>query len=307
MPVDEKTFFQESTLRICGNLDVEKFLYESFNYIKDFIPTDQVFLTSFDYERGNQLLLAKASSKGGEIVDVSIPMPSRGQKTIERPSVTTEFVPRADMIPPTIPWIAKGFLKKDDSLLFLRLTVGEEIIGAITFSAHSPGLYSQEHADLLYLLREPFAVAFSNSLRYRELLKLKDLLHDHNRFLHGELHKAAGEEIIGANFGLKDVMHKVQKVSALDSPVLLLGETGVGKDVIANAIHYSSSRSKGPFINVNCGAIPDTLIDSELFGHEKGPSRAPCLKNSVDLNGQIKEQFFLMKSVSCRFRHRYVC
>jgi transcriptional regulator with GAF, ATPase, and Fis domain len=56
----------------------------------------------------------------------------------------------------------------------------------------------------------------------------------------------------------------------LDSPVLLLGETGTGKDVIANSIHYSSARSTGPFVSVNCGAIPDTLIDSELFGHEKG-------------------------------------
>jgi transcriptional regulator with GAF, ATPase, and Fis domain len=62
----------------------------------------------------------------------------------------------------------------------------------------------------------------------------------------------------------------VQQVATLDSPVLLLGETGVGKDVIANAIHYSSSRSDGPFVSVNCGAIPETLIDSELFGHEKG-------------------------------------
>jgi transcriptional regulator with GAF, ATPase, and Fis domain len=65
-------------------------------------------------------------------------------------------------------------------------------------------------------------------------------------------------------------MEKVRQVAELDSPVLLLGETGVGKDVIANAIHYSSLRRKGPFISVNCGAIPDTLIDSELFGHEKG-------------------------------------
>ena len=65
-------------------------------------------------------------------------------------------------------------------------------------------------------------------------------------------------------------MYKVQQVATLDSPVLLLGETGVGKDVIANAIHYSSSRSNGPLVSVNCGAIPDTLIDSELFGHEKG-------------------------------------
>ena len=65
-------------------------------------------------------------------------------------------------------------------------------------------------------------------------------------------------------------MYKVRQVASLDSPVLLLGETGTGKDVIANAIHYSSSRSEGPFVSVNCGAIPDTLIDSELFGHEKG-------------------------------------
>ncbi len=102
------------------------------------------------------------------------------------------------------------------------------------------------------------------------MLKLKDLLADDNRYLHGELRRLSGDEIVGANFGLKDVMHKVQQVATLDSPVLLLGETGTGKDVIANAIHYSSSRSDGPFVSINCGAIPDTLIDSELFGHEKG-------------------------------------
>jgi len=63
---------------------------------------------------------------------------------------------------------------------------------------------------------------------------------------------------------------KVEQVSALDSPVIIFGETGVGKDIIANMIHYSSLRANGPFISVNCGAIPDSLIDSELFGHEKG-------------------------------------
>ncbi len=65
-------------------------------------------------------------------------------------------------------------------------------------------------------------------------------------------------------------MHKVRQVATINSPVLLLGETGVGKDVIANAIHYSSTRSGNPIITVNCGAIPESLIDSELFGHEKG-------------------------------------
>jgi transcriptional regulator with GAF, ATPase, and Fis domain len=110
----------------------------------------------------------------------------------------------------------------------------------------------------------------SNTLKHREVLKLKDMLADDNRYLHGELHRLSGDEIVGADFGLRDVMHKVHQVASLDSPVLLLGDTGVGKDVIANTIHYSSSRSSGPFVSVNCGAIPDTLLDSELFGHEKG-------------------------------------
>jgi len=91
-----------------------------------------------------------------------------------------------------------------------------------------------------------------------------------NRFLQRELHRLSGDRIIGAEFGLKDVMEKANIASSVDSPVLILGETGVGKDIIANYIHYASSRHKEAFITVNCGAIPDALIDSELFGHEKG-------------------------------------
>jgi transcriptional regulator with GAF, ATPase, and Fis domain len=107
-------------------------------------------------------------------------------------------------------------------------------------------------------------------LRHQEVSRLKDMLADDNRYLYEELRSAAGDEIIGSDFGLKAVMRMVQQVAPLDSPVLLLGETGTGKEVIANAIHYSSRRKDGPFIKVNCGAIPETLLDSELFGHEKG-------------------------------------
>lgn len=91
-----------------------------------------------------------------------------------------------------------------------------------------------------------------------------------NRFLRGELRQVTGEEIIGADFGLRGVMEMVRQVAPLPSPVLLLGETGTGKEIIASAIHNLSLRKDGPFIKVNCGAIPETLLDSELFGHEKG-------------------------------------
>jgi len=103
----------------------------------------------------------------------------------------------------------------------------------------------------------------------KKLEEAKIIIED-NRFLQRELHRLSGDKIIGAEFGLKDAMEKAHIASSVESPVLLLGETGVGKDIIANYIHYASSRFKESFITVNCGAIPDALIDSELFGHEKG-------------------------------------
>lgn len=76
--------------------------------------------------------------------------------------------------------------------------------------------------------------------------------------------------IIGADAGLRGVMERVQQVARADAPVLILGETGSGKELIAREIHHESRRSRGPFHRVNCGAIPPELIDSELFGHERG-------------------------------------
>ena len=127
--------------------------------------------------------------------------------------------------------------------MVMFLEVDEEDLGVVEFVCKGQGRYSEEHARLLELLHDPFAVAMSNTLRYQELIKLKDLLADDNRYLNRELHHITGDEIIGEHFGLSDVMEMVKQVAPLDSHTLLLGETGVGKEVIANAVHYSSPRS----------------------------------------------------------------
>jgi transcriptional regulator with GAF, ATPase, and Fis domain len=158
----------------------------------------------------------------------------------------------------------------NSSALVMRLVIEGQRLGSLTLTAEGWDRYSEEHARLFTLLNEPFAIALSNALTYQEVLKLKEMLADDNRYLHQELLHMSGDEIIGSDFGLKDTMDMVRSVGPLESPVLLLGETGVGKGVIAGAIHYLSPRRKGPFITVNSGAIPETLIDSELFGHEKG-------------------------------------
>ncbi|MBE9574080.1 MAG: sigma-54-dependent Fis family transcriptional regulator, partial [Proteobacteria bacterium] len=270
MQVDEEEFFREATLRICGSLDVETFLYESFMYLRGFIPADSVYLTHYYPDKGEQLALATASTESGSLLNVSVSVPPEARKFLGIPGSQSQVVERAEGYAPARPWISKGLLDKDSSLLSIRLIVGTDIVGAVIFLAQGSGRFSQEHAGLISLLREPFAIAMSNSLRYKELLELKELLAEDNRFLHSELRQIAGEEIIGADFGLRGVMEMVRQVAPLSSPVLLSGETGTGKEVIAGAVHNLSPRKDGPFITVNCGAIPENLMDSELFGHEKG-------------------------------------
>jgi len=117
---------------------------------------------------------------------------------------------------------------------------------------------------------EPFSIALANALAHEAGLRYRDILLDDKRFLNRELHTPSAEEIIGGNSGLRNVVEMVRQVAPLNNTVLLLGETGTGKELIANMIHFSSPRKDGPFIKVNCGAIPENPIDSELFGHERG-------------------------------------
>jgi len=270
MEINEKDFFREATVRICGSLDMETFLWESFVYIEQYIPADAVFLTHYYPETGQQVALAKATHEGSSLLDIKMAVPKKIRSFIQRPDIQTLVIERAQQHPTARPWIAAGIMAPDASLLVMRLILRGDMVGAVTFHAAESGRFSREHADLISLLREPFAIALSNSVRYLELLELKNLLAEDNRFLHSELRQTVGEEIIGADFGLKGVMEMVRQVAPLPSPVLLTGETGTGKEVIARAVHSLSSRRDGPFIKVNCGAIPESLVDSELFGHEKG-------------------------------------
>jgi len=171
---------------------------------------------------------------------------------------------------PVIKDIQKHHGLPESSEIVLLLSTEGKRAGALALAARGKDRYSDEHARLLSLLNEPFAVALSNALSHEELLRLKDMLVDDNLYLHQELRRLSSDEIIGGDFGLKGVMGLVRQVAPLNSPVLLLGETGAGKDLIAHAIHSLSPRRNGPFVMVNCGAIPETLIDSELFGYEKG-------------------------------------
>jgi transcriptional regulator with GAF, ATPase, and Fis domain len=120
-------------------------------------------------------------------------------------------------------------------------------------------------------LREPFAAALDTHERVRELARLRDAVDAERERLLCRLGGSAGRDaLIGADGGLRAVFERVALVGKSDVPVLILGETGSGKEMVAREIHQRSPRAAGPFVRVNCGAIPPELIDSELFGHERG-------------------------------------
>jgi transcriptional regulator with GAF, ATPase, and Fis domain len=127
------------------------------------------------------------------------------------------------------------------------------------------------HQQMLQAILEPVAAALENDRRLRELTALREAAEADKQSLLRRLGRTGVQEtIVGADGRLRPVMERVALVSPSDVPVLILGETGSGKEVIARAIHARSTRAAGPFIRVNCGAIPPDLIDSELFGHERG-------------------------------------
>jgi formate hydrogenlyase transcriptional activator len=131
--------------------------------------------------------------------------------------------------------------------------------------------FSPEDVDFLSRASGQIAIAIENALAYREISQLKDKLAQEKLYLEEEIRSEMNfENIIGNSPALKHVLELVETVATSDSTVLLLGETGTGKELIARAIHDRSRRQERTFVKLNCAAIPTGLLESELFGHEKG-------------------------------------
>ncbi|WP_305047092.1 sigma 54-interacting transcriptional regulator [Geoalkalibacter sp.] len=261
-------FLREITLRICSSLDIKESLRSAFDYLREYFPLDSLALFIIDERLGAIRRIAHAFEQGAAAPDEIIPLPEGMIEKIAARNFSAPFVVNAQ---DEIFRILAPFVKLEGiSDLIVPLRIKDLLLGGLALRARGEGRYSEEQAELLGWIGKPFAIALANALAHEEVLRYQAILLDDKRFLSRELHGGAAEEIIGGNTGLRNVMEMVRQVAPLNNTVLLLGETGTGKELIANAIHASSPRKDGPFIKVNCGALPETLIDSELFGHERG-------------------------------------
>ena len=187
-------------------------------------------------------------------------------KTLQ-PAIVDKFDP-ADFSPEIYDQVIAEGLK---STCLIPLVTHGRALGLLTIGRTAEPPFTPDDIEFLSQAAGQIAIAIENALAYHEISELKDKLTQEKLYLEEEIRSEMNfENIVGNSPALKHVLELVETVAPSDSTVLLLGETGTGKELIARAIHERSRRKGRTFVKLNCAAIPTGLLESELFGHEKG-------------------------------------
>ncbi len=203
----------------------------------------------------NEFTVALEGSPAGQAI-------SRGQVLIARGSEIDRFHPEIIR-----------FLREQgvQVICCVPLTTHDRTFGTINFASRNPQAFSTPDVELLQQVASQVAIALENALAFKEIDALKDKLAVEKLYLEEEIRtEFSFDEIIGESASLRRALAQVELAAPAGTTVLLLGETGTGKEIIARAIHNLSPRRERTFVKVNCAAIPAGLLESELFGHERG-------------------------------------
>ncbi|TMB46219.1 MAG: GAF domain-containing protein [Deltaproteobacteria bacterium] len=157
------------------------------------------------------------------------------------------------------------------SVCAVPLVVGDRGLGTLTVGNLQPDAFTPASVAMIEAVARQVAMAVANALAFREIAQLTKRLAEERVYLESEIRaEHPFGEIVGESRPLRDVLQHVETVAPTDATVLVLGETGTGKELIARAVHDRSGRRERTFVKINCAAIPSGLLESELFGHERG-------------------------------------
>jgi len=264
---DRSRLLLEVNNTLVSNLNLRELLSAISHSLEPVMPHEAAALTLYDKSL-NQLRVAAFDfpEHDGNCVTGKV-VPFENNPFGE--AFTTKKTVLIDYGNPQDPQIACG--GKMASGCAAPLIFRDRVLGVIGIKSSRPHAFSEEDAELFGQVANQVAIAVENALAYNEIETLKNKLEKEKLYLEEEIRTEYNfEEIVGSSRVLRQALQQVETVATTDSTVLISGETGTGKELIARAIHNLSERRERTLVKVNCAAIPTGLLESELFGHEKG-------------------------------------
>ncbi len=256
---------------LISNLTREELFHAICEAVKRVVPFDRVALTLYEPEAKVLRMAAFEGPFRSEYFSLGLAFDPRDSH-VGHAFLTQQPLLRSDLEAEQEFSTEQRAVKEGiRSLCSLPLTAHGKRIGAINLASKVRNQYSRADAEFLGEVAKQIALAIENMEAYEEIKALKGRLEKENVYLQEEIRREHNfEEMVGNSPAIVRLLEKVEQVSATDATVLVLGETGTGKELIARAIHDRSVRKDRPLVKVNCGAIPAGLVESELFGHVKG-------------------------------------
>jgi formate hydrogenlyase transcriptional activator len=257
--------------RITSNLDIRELLRSICANVREVMHCDAVGVSFPDSATGNSLVYALDFPESRGFISEELLSRTDSASAIALETLKPVIVnqPNAATLGPA--WYERSVGEGFKAHCRVPLVNRGRALGILCLARRNEHLFNEDDTDFLSQASGQIAVAVQNALAYREISELKEKIAREKVYLEEEIRSEINfEQIHGNSPALRRVLELVEKVAPSDSTVLLLGETGTGKELIARALHDHSRRKERTFVKLNCAAIPTGLLESELFGHEKG-------------------------------------